>query len=153
MKIHILIALGVGVVFKEATTTTLDLHAAAGLGLDVFNVAPALSDDLCAQIEAWDWLKVDWDTLFRPLAPALVVALEGRAVTFARGVAAKAALVHEIRQVDFHQLFNFLDSFLETFFGCRGDVEIEWGVLCMLIISTRCLPRTQKDWREIIRSL
>lgn len=46
MQVHGLIAFLTRALLNEARTTSLDLHSAPGLALDVFDVRTAMSDDL-----------------------------------------------------------------------------------------------------------
>ena len=91
MQIHLLITLPACIVIHEATATTLDLHTTARFLLDVLDVAPARTNNLSTQIEARDWLEVDGNALFRPLAATERIALDLRLLS-----TTEAALVDEI---------------------------------------------------------
>ena len=68
MQVHGLVTLSAGRRLNKSRATTFDLHAASGLLLDVFDVCATMADDLCPEVEAWDWLKVDGDLLVRPFS-------------------------------------------------------------------------------------
>lgn len=127
MEIHLLIALGVGVVLDETAPTSLDLNAASRLLLDMLDVAATRTDNLSAQIESRNGLQINWNALVWPLAAATLVTLVLRLL---RGLTAtEAALIDEVRQLRVHELVDLLDGFLETFLGCAGDMKIERRVL------------------------
>lgn len=126
MQIHLLIALHLGIVLLETAASALDLDSAASLLLDVFHVRPASSDDLGAQVESGNRLKVDGDALFGPLATSEVVALDLRRIL---SRATETALVDQVRQFLLHHFFDLLDSLLEAFLGSAGNVEIKGWVL------------------------
>ena len=68
MQVHLLVTLAVSLALQEARPTSLDLHAASGLLLDVLHVRSALTDDLGAQVEARYWLEIDRNPFFWPFA-------------------------------------------------------------------------------------
>ena len=53
-------------VFSVARTAALDLDAAAGLLLDVFDILPTVAHNRSPEVEARDWLQVNKDLLFGP---------------------------------------------------------------------------------------
>lgn len=122
MKVHLLIALGVGVVLDEAASTSLDLNTASRFLLNVLDVAAARSDDLSAQVEPWNGLQINWNALVWPLAAATLITLVLRLLG---GLAAtETTLVDEVRQLGVHELVDLLDGLLETFLGCAGNMQI-----------------------------
>lgn len=112
----------------ESTTAALNLHTTSRLLLDIFHVLSSLTDNLSAQVETRDWLKIDGNALFWPLAPTEMIALD--LWFFA---AAETAFVDEVGQFLLHQFVNLFNGTVEAFFGLGGDVEIErWILRCVL---------------------
>jgi hypothetical protein len=68
MKEHRFVAFTTSARFDKSRATALDLNTATSLLLDVLHISTTLSDDLSAQVETGDWLKIDWDALIRPFA-------------------------------------------------------------------------------------
>lgn len=66
VQIHGFITLTVGAGLPESRAATLDLHAASSLVLDVLDIGTALANNLRAQIETRNRLKVDGNALFWP---------------------------------------------------------------------------------------
>ena len=76
MQKHIFIALAARRRFHVAGTAALDLYAAAGFLLDVFDVGSAMSYNLGAEVEARHRLEADRDLLLGPFA--LFIVRQGR---------------------------------------------------------------------------
>jgi hypothetical protein len=126
MQIHLLIALHLGVVLLETTSSTLDLSSAARLLLNVLHVRSTSSDDLSAQVESRNGLEIDRDALFGPLAASEVVALDlGLGLSWTT----ETAFVDQVGQFLLHHLFDLLHSLFEAFLGGAGDVEVKRRVL------------------------
>lgn len=68
VQVHGLLSLTAGRVLDIAGSLALDLHAAAGLLLDVLHVGATVAYDLGAQVEAGNGLEGDGDFLLRPFA-------------------------------------------------------------------------------------
>jgi hypothetical protein len=123
MEIHGLVAFGVGILFQETTTIALDLNAAPGFGLDMFDVRALLTNNIGAQIKARNRLKVDRDLLLRPLATTSRVKIWRWALFALR--ASEATLVDQVGQVLLHEFFYLLNSLFETLLGLTRDVKVE----------------------------
>lgn len=72
MQKHVLIALAAGRCFHVAGAAALDLDAAPGFLLDVFDVGSAVSDDLGTEVEARHRLEANRDLLLGPFALFIV---------------------------------------------------------------------------------
>lgn len=68
MEIHGLVALAVRSMLHKARIATLDLNTAASLLLDMLDIRSTMTNNLRSEVESWDGLKVDRNTLFRPFA-------------------------------------------------------------------------------------
>lgn len=68
MQVHGLIALFTSASLHESRTHSLNLNAASSLLLDVLDIGAAVANNLSAEIETWDWLKIDRNFFLRPLA-------------------------------------------------------------------------------------
>ena len=124
VQIHLLITLLIGVMFSEATASSLDLYATLCFGLNVFDIASTCTYYLRSEVEAMDGFEVDGNALLRPLPPPKGITLD-----LLRLSATEAAFIDEVGKFLFHELFDLLHRLFETVFGDAGDVEVEWWVL------------------------
>jgi hypothetical protein len=66
MQVHRLITLTASAMLHKSGTAAFNLNTASSLLLNMFHVCTAMSDDLRTEVETWDWLKVNWNSLLRP---------------------------------------------------------------------------------------
>ena len=66
MKIHIILTLAIRRSLEIAGTAALDLYPAASLLLNMLHIRTTMPNDLGAQVETWDRLKVNWDASLGP---------------------------------------------------------------------------------------
>ena len=141
MQEHFLVALPVGRSFQVAGTLALDLYAAAGFLLNVFNIGSAMANDLCTKVEARNRFKADGDLLFGPFPLWFVSNLYKRR-DLGKVYSAKLVKLHllpvpttEPPLVDqrwellLHELLNLGNSLLKTGLGRARDVQIQRRVL------------------------
>ena len=81
MKIHILIALSTGAMLHKSGATPLDLDAASSLLLDVLDICTTVANNLSAEVEARERLKINRDLLLGPFPLLHVSWLEHPAVS------------------------------------------------------------------------
>lgn len=110
----------------KAASSTLDLYTTSSLLLNVFYVATACSDNLRAQVEAWNGFEVDGNALFWPLATAEVIAVRLLAGLFS---SAESALIDQVWKLLLHELVDLGHGLFEAILGGARDVEVEWWVL------------------------
>ena len=68
IKIHIILTLAIRRSLEIAGTAALDLYAAASLLLNMLHIRTAMANDLGAQVETWNRLKVNGDAGLGPFA-------------------------------------------------------------------------------------
>ena len=98
MQIHLFITLLPCLVVHEATATSLDLDAATGFLLDMFDILSTGTYDLGTEIEARNGFEIDGDTLFWPFAASVLVTF----LRFRRFATTEAAFINEIRKLLLH---------------------------------------------------
>ena len=76
VQIHGLVAFPVRAVLHKAGIAPFDLDAASSFLLDMLYVSSTVAHDLCSQVEALDWLKVDRNTFFGPFTTSKFVSLD-----------------------------------------------------------------------------
>lgn len=129
MKEHRFVAFTASARFDESRATALDLNTATSLLLDVLHISTALSDDLGAQVETGDGLKIDGDTLIRPFAlyevSQIIILTKRKGIDpytailiplnlLLRFPAAEASLVDQVRKFFLHQVINHRNCLLQT---------------------------------------
>jgi hypothetical protein len=95
MEIHRLISLGRERRLNETRTTSFDLNPAASLLLDMLYVRALWANHLGSQVESVDWLKVNWNILLRPFAPAILIKFH----LFRLAPTTESAFINKVRQV------------------------------------------------------
>jgi len=68
MQVHIFIAFLTSTMLHEPRTTSFNLDTASSFLLDVLDICSSVADNLSTEIESRDWLKINRNLLFRPLA-------------------------------------------------------------------------------------
>lgn len=144
MKEHRFVAFTASARFDESGATALDLNTATSLLLDVLHISTALSDDLSAQVEAGDGLKIDGDTLIRPFAlyevSQIIILTKRKGIVPYTAIliplnlllgfpAAEASLVDQVRKFFLHQVINHRDCFLQTILIGAGHMEVQGRAL------------------------
>ena len=66
MKVHRLITFSTSTLFHKTRVSSFDLDTATCFLLDVLYIRSSMTHDLCPKIEAWNWLKINWDALLGP---------------------------------------------------------------------------------------
>jgi hypothetical protein len=79
MQVHRFIALTTGAMLHKAGTAAFNLDTASSLLLYMFHIRTTMSNDLCTEIKAWDWLEINWNSLLRPFALSTVKSVSGLA--------------------------------------------------------------------------
>ena len=139
MEIHRLIALSVCAMLHKARVAAFDLDTASSFLLDMLDVSTTVTNHLCPEVEARDWLEIDGYTLFRPFT-LQVVSLSG--CLWIRAYSSelitlnliwlstsKTSLIHEIWQLLLHKLIDLLHRFLKTVFRSAGNMKVEGWIL------------------------
>lgn len=137
MEEHRFVAFTASAGFDEARATTLDLDTATSLLLDVLHISTALSNDLSAQVETGNWLKIDGNALIRPFAlrqiSQIIILTKSKGTVPYTAIliplnlllglpAAETSLVNQVRKFLLHQVINHSDCFLQTFLVGAGHM-------------------------------
>jgi hypothetical protein len=89
---HGLITFPAGAWFQETGATTLDLHLATSLLLNVLHICTSLSDNLGSEIESRDRFQINRNPFLGPFTTAVFITLN-----WIRLTPAESSLVNEIR--------------------------------------------------------
>jgi hypothetical protein len=141
MQVHLFIALTASAVLHKAGTASFNLHTASGLLLNMLDICTTMTNNLSTQVEAWDRLKANRNSLFWPFALEIICQslLYGQtkspyttelvSLNLLWLSSPEPSFINKIWQFLLHQFIDFLNGLFESGLGRARNVQIKRWVL------------------------